>query len=81
MAQLIAALPDFLIFSQNTVHAPPGTQILTFIQQGGIGFTWGTVLKTLTVEFLTHFDFFRLAEGARRNLCTTSLRARSPSTI
>src|SRR5215210_1023621 len=81
MPQLVAALPDFIIFSQNTGHTSPGTQILTFIHQCCIDFAWGTVLKTLTVEFLAHFYFFRLAEGARRNLWTASLCSRSPGTI
>jgi len=63
MAQLVAALTDFIILGQNTVHTPPGTQILTFIHQCCIDFAWCTVLKTHAVEFLANFDFLSLAEG------------------
>jgi len=81
MAQLVAALTDFIILGQNTIHTPPGTQILTFIHQGCIDFAWGLILKSLTVEFLPNDYLLCLAKGARRNLWMASLCARSPSTI
>jgi len=63
MAQLVAALPDFIIFSQNTIHAAPRTQISTFVYQCGIHFAGCAILKAFTVEFLPNGYLLCLTKG------------------
>jgi len=64
VAQLVAAFPHFLIFTQNTVHRPPGAQIFSFVQQRGIYFARRLIGKTLTVEHLAHLRFIGWRKGA-----------------
>ena len=66
VAQLVAPLLEFLIFSQNPVHRRHRAVIDAFIQQRGIDFPRGLVGKPLIVECLAHGHFFVRAERPRR---------------
>jgi len=66
MSQLVTAFTYLLMLIQNAVHATPGTQVATLVQQTGIHFPRGAVLKTLAVKFLTHGFSLRVAEGTGR---------------
>src|SRR3990172_4403143 len=81
MAQLVTAFTHLVIFSQNTVHAAPGTQIVAFVHQSRIHFAWSLILKTIAVELLANFDFLSLAESTWRTLWNGSFWSSRPSAI
>src|ERR1051325_453126 len=66
MTELVAALLQFAVFSQNSMHATNRTEIDSFVQQGGIDLSRSLVLKAFRVHTIQHCLTLGGQQGASR---------------
>jgi hypothetical protein len=66
MNELIATLAGFPLLLEDTVHGANRTQVLTFVQQGGLHGRRRAVLESLFMEYPQHSGALGLTEGASR---------------
>src|SRR5206468_10487062 len=66
MPELRAPLPHLGVRGQDAIHRPLGTQILAFVEQGGVDLARRQVHEARRMQLLEHRRSFRPAEGPRR---------------
>src|SRR6266542_2502045 len=64
MHELITALAGFSGLFEEAVHGAGRTEVLAFVQQGGLYGGWRTILKTLIMQDGQHVGPFARAERA-----------------
>jgi hypothetical protein len=68
MAKLIASLPDFFIFSKDSIHGAGGTQVFFLIEQSRIDLLRGLVHESLGVQGIEHHLPFFWLKSTRRGM-------------
>ena len=66
MAQLVAALFDFLVRLQEAIHGPDGAKVLAFVQKGRVDLLGGLIHELLRVEHIQDLLTFLETQGTGR---------------
>jgi hypothetical protein len=61
MTELIASFPHLLILLKNAVHRPPGAEVTSLVEQGGVDLARRLISKARTVEGLSDNRLLLLA--------------------